>query len=274
MRIGPPSTWAALNPRELWHFRELLWNLAVRDVKLRYRQTLLGVAWVVLQPLLGAAIFAFVFGRVGGFKAPGGVPYFLFALAGMAGWNAFSSTLSRTSNSMVGNAHLLSKVYFPRVALPLANACSTVVHVGVMLAVVAILLGTRWHFPGANVLLLPACLLLIMALSLGLGLCATALAVSYRDVQYVIPVMTQLLFYLSPVAYPAQSVVDRVPAAYQHLYVLNPLAALLEAFRWSLLSVGEVRWGWLAYSAAVSLVTLGVGAYTFSRMERTFADVA
>jgi lipopolysaccharide transport system permease protein len=273
LRIGPPSAWAALDPRELWHFRELLWNLAVRDVKLRYRQTLLGVLWILLQPLLGAAIFAFVFGRVGGFRTPGDVPYFLFALAGMTCWNVFSSTLNRTSSSMVGNAHLLSKVYFPRLILPLANVFSTMIDFGVTLAFLLVLIGFRWHYPGVNILLMPLCVLIMVLLSLGIGLWATALSVAYRDVQYLVPVVTQLLFYLSPAAYPAAKVSETVSAGHRGLYFLNPLAGVLEAFRWSVLSVGEVRWGYLAYSLVVSLVVLAIGAYTFSRMERRFADV-
>ena len=272
--IEPPSSWAALNLQELWHFRELLWNLAVRDVKLRYRQTALGVAWVILQPLSGAAIFAFVFGKIAGFKAPAGpaghtVPYLLFALSGMICWQTFSGTLTRTSNSMVGNAHLVSKVYFPRVVLPLATLSSTMLDFVVTLAFLAVLMMFQWHAPGWRLLMLPVCLLLMSALSLGIGLAATALAVTYRDVQFIVPVMTQLLLYASPVAYSA----EKVPERYRDLYFLNPLASILEAFRWSILSVGDVHWNWFAYSAVVSLLVLFLGAYAFSWMERNFADV-
>ncbi len=271
--IEPPSAWAALNLHELWHFRELLWNLAVRDVKLRYRQTALGVIWVILQPLLGAAIFAFVFGKVGRFKTPGDVPYLLFALSGMMAWQAFAGTLTRTSNTMVGNAHLVSKVYFPRVVLPLGTLSSTLLDFTVTLAFLFVIMGFRWHYPGWNILLMPVCLLLLVMLSLGAGLWATALSVSYRDVGYVIPVMTQLLFYLSPVAYSVQTVLERVSERHRTLYFLNPMASILEGFHWSLLSVGTIHWGWLAYAGCVSLATLVVGAYVFSRMERKFADV-
>jgi lipopolysaccharide transport system permease protein len=223
--------------------------------------------------LLGAAIFAFVFGRLGRFGTPGGVPYFLLALAGMTCWNVFSSTLNRTSSAMVGNAHLLSKVYFPRLILPMANVFSTLIDFGVTFAFLLVMVGFRWHLPGLNILLMPLCVLIMAVLSLGIGLWATALSVSYRDVQYVVPVMTQLLFYLSPAAYPASKVSETVSARHSGLYFLNPLASVLEAFRYSVLSVGEVRWGYLAYSFVMSLVVLAVGAYTFSRMERRFADV-
>jgi lipopolysaccharide transport system permease protein len=170
---------------------------------------------------------------------------------------------------MVGNAHLVSKVYFPRVVLPLATLSSTLLDFAVTLAFVAVLLLFRWHLPGLNILLMPLCVLLMAALALGIGLAATALAVTYRDVQFIVPVMTQLLLYASPVAYA----VDRVPERYRDWYFLNPLAAILEAFRWSVLSVGDVHWRWFGYSAAVSLVVLVLGAYAFSWMERRFADV-
>lgn len=275
--IEPPTTWAALNLRELWHFRELLWNLAVRDVKLRYRQTALGVIWVILQPLLGAAIFAFVFGRVAKFNAPTDAaghspPYFLFALTGMTAWQVFSGTLVRSSGTMVGNAHLVSKVYFPRVVLPVSTLASTLLDFAVTVTFIAILLGLRWYYPGWNVLLLPVCLLLTASLTLGIGLCATALSVTYRDVQYIVPVLNQLLLYASPVAYS----IDRVPHDLRGWYMLNPLAGLMQAFHWSVLSVGDhgrIYWGWFGYSAAVSVGMLVVGAYVFSRMERRFADV-
>ena len=259
--------------REAWRYRGLALALAAKELKLRYRQTVLGVTWVILQPLLGAAIFAFVFGKVGRFKTPGDVPYLLFALSGMMAWQAIAGTLTRTSNTMVGNAHLVSKVYFPRVVLPLGTLSSTLLDFAVTLAFLFALMGFRWHYPGWNILLMPVCLLLLMMLSLGIGLWATALSVSYRDVGYIIPVMTQLWFYLSPVAYSVETVLERVPERHRTLYFLNPLASILEALHWSLLSVGTVHWGWLAYAAAVSLATLVIGAYVFSRMERKFADV-
>jgi lipopolysaccharide transport system permease protein len=160
-------------------------------------------------------------------------------------------------------------VYFPRIVLPLGTLSSTLLDFFVTLGFLAVLMAFRWHFPGWNVLMMPVCLMLMLALALGIGLCATALAVSFRDVQFIVPVMTQLLLYASPVAYPA----SKVPLEHHWLYFLNPLAGVLETFRWSLLSVGEPRWGYFAYSAAVCVGTLVVGAYAFSWMERRFADV-
>lgn len=267
--IEPESGWAAVSPREVWRSRELLLSLAGRDVKLRYKQTALGVAWVILQPVLAAAVFAFVFGKVAKIPAPDDMPYFLFAFAGMLAWTAFSGTLSRATNSMVTNAHLVSKVYFPRIVLPLSTVFSTLIDLGVSLVMLAAFIALAWRAPGVGLFLAPLCLTILLLLAVGAGLWMTALAVSYRDVQYILPVLTQILLYASPVAYP----VEQVPDGYESLYLLNPLAAPLEALRWSVFGVEQVRWGYLAYSAAVALALCVVGAFTFARMERKFADV-
>lgn len=268
LTIEPPSRWAALELSEVWQYRDLLVALAARDVKLRYRQTALGVAWVMLQPLLAAAIFAFVFGRVA--KLPSeGAPYFVFAFAGMIAWTAFSQTIGKAGFSLIGNSHLVSKVYFPRLILPLSSLVSTMIDVVISLALVGGMLAWYRINPGLAVLTMPLWLGLLLMLAMGISLIVSAMVVTYRDVQYVVPVLLQLLTYASPVAYA----VTAVPGAYRALYMLNPLAALLQVFRWSLLGAGEVEWGWVAYSAAVSLVLFVVGAYAFRRMERQFADV-
>lgn len=267
--IRPRSGWAALDLREIWHFRDLLRALAGRDLKVRYKQTALGVAWVILQPLVGAGIFAFVFGVVAEIEAPGAVPYFLFSFVGLLAWSAFSGTLNRASGAMVGNEHLVSKVYFPRLILPISTIVAALIDFTVTLGLLAVLLALFWHLPGATLVLMPLILLLMLVLALGIGFAATALAVSYRDVGYIVPVALQFLLYASPVAYPLQE----VPERYRAIYLLNPLAPLLEAFRWSLLGVGEVLWGHLLYSAACAATALIVGAFVFKRMERKFADV-
>ena len=270
LTIRPSRGWAALNLREMWQFRDLFLTLAERDVKVRYKQTALGMVWVVFQPLVSALIFAFVFGSVAQLEAPGGVPYLLFAFAGTLAYNSlFNPALTRVSNSLVGNQQLVSKVYFPRLILPLSTTVSTLLDFAVGAAVLGLLIAVRWHFPGANLLLAPVCLILLMALALGMGLFATALAVQYRDVVHVLPVFTQLLLYASPVAYA----VATVPEKYRTLYYLNPLASVLEAFRWSVLGAGTLEWGWLAYSAACAIALLAGGAFAFKRMERRFADV-
>lgn len=276
--IRATTGWRALNLREVWQFRDLLLSLGGRDVRVRYKQTALGVVWIVLQPLIAAGLLSFVFGNVAGLKAPGPVPNFLFVFTGFVGWTVFSKTLTRAASSMVGNQQLVSKVYFPRLVLPLSSVLSTLVDFAIALSMLAVLLGLYWHLPGVNVLMMPVCLGFMMMLAMGLGLCATAIAVSYRDVDYLIPVFTQFLMYGSPVAYDVSKVVEkveqgRIPEWVLQLYYMNPMVALLEGFRWSVLGVGQVHPGYLAYSAAASLFVFLLGAYAFKRMEKSFADV-
>lgn len=268
LTIKPRRGWQALDARELWQFRDLLLTLAQRDVKLRYRQTALGVLWVLLQPLLAAGIFSFVFGKVA--KLPSdGVPYFVFSFAGLLGWNAFSSTLTKCSGCLIQNSQLVSKVYFPRLVLPLSTVFSTLIDFLVALAMMAVLMVAYHVIPHWGLLLLPLWLALIVLLAVGLGLVASALTVSYRDVQYVLPVVTQFLLYACPVAYA----VSAVPAHLRALYFLNPLSGLLDAFRWSLLGRGNLHGSYIVYSIACVCVIFVWGAYSFKAMERKFADV-
>jgi lipopolysaccharide transport system permease protein len=266
--IRPPSRWVPINLREMWHFHDLLTTFAIRDVKLRYRQTLLGVGWVVLQPLAGAGILSIVFGRVANLPSEG-VPYFLFSYVGFLAWNVFSSTLTKSSSSLLMSSALISKIYFPRLILPLSVSFSTLLDFSVALAMGAALMALNGVSPGAGVLLVPVWFLLLLLLALGAGLIASALNVSYRDVGYMLPVAVQLLLFASPVAYA----VSAVPEDLQTWYLLNPLSGLLEAFRWSLLDVGELRVAAVLYSAAFSVVLFIVGAYAFRSLERKFADV-
>ena len=266
--LRPPTRWAALRLGEVLEFRDLLLALAGRDIKLRYKQTLLGVIWVVLQPLLAAGIFTFVFSLVA--KLPSdGVPYFLFSFAGLLGWNLFNNILTRSSACLVGNANLISKIFFPRLVLPVATLGSSLVDFAVALAMMLVLLAAYRWAPPVALLTLPIWLVLLMALALGVGLWTAALSVSYRDVQYILPVFTQVLLYASPVPYGASAVPKRLLA----YYYLNPLSAPLEAVRWSLLGTAPPPLKWLAYSAAVAALLLLVGLIIFKRMERKFADV-
>jgi lipopolysaccharide transport system permease protein len=266
--LRPPTRWAALRLGELFEFRDLLLTLAQRDVKLRYKQTLLGVAWVVLQPLLAAGIFTFVFSLVA--KLPSdGVPYFLFSFAGLLGWNLFNNILTRTSACLVNNANLISKIFFPRLVLPVATMGSALVDFAVAAGMMGVLLiAYRWAPPPA-LLLLPVWLAILAAIALGFGLWTAALSVSYRDVQYILPVVTQILLYASPVPYGASAVPKRLLA----VYYLNPLSAPLEAVRWSLLGTAPPPIKWLAYAAVLAAAVLAAGLVAFKRMERKFADV-
>lgn len=268
LEIYRRSGWAALDLREVWAYRDLLMVLATRDVKLRYKQTALGVLWVILQPLMAAGIFSFVFGRV--LHAPSnGVPYFVFSFAGLLAYNAFSGTLTKASACIVGNAPLVSKVYFPRLILPLSTVLATLLDCAVGMGLMAALMGAHHVAPGVAILLLPVWLALIIALGIGVGLYTAALMVAYRDLQYVIPVVVQMILYASPVAYA----VSAVPSQFKQWFYMNPLAGLLEAFRWSLLGGTGVSWGAVTYSAVFVVVTLIFGAFSFKRIERQFADV-
>ena len=271
--LRPTSGWQAVNLFQIWQYRDLLMTLAMRDVKLRYRQTALGAIWVILQPLLGAGVLSFVFNRVANVPT-GDIPPFLFAFVGMLGFTAFSSTLSKASGSLVGNAQLVSKVFFPRLVLPLSTVLSTLVDFGVSLGMLFVLMLVYRIAPVPQLLLLPVWLALILLLSLGCGLIASSVMVTYRDVQYVLPVVVNLLTFASPIAYAASFAASKMPAGLQPFYfLLNPLAGLLEAFRWSLLGAGEVKWGYVAYSALFALLLFVMGAFAFKKMERKFADV-
>lgn len=267
LTIRASSRWA-LNLREVWRFRDLLVALAWRDVKLRYRQTALGVAWVVLQPLMAAGIFSFVFGKVANLSSEG-VPYFLFSFAGLLAWNVFSGVTSKAGVCLVGNSQLVSKVYFPRMILPLSAVLSCLLDVCIALSVLVVLMAAWGVPPGRGLLLLPVWSLMIVMTATGAALFVSALTVSYRDVQYVLPVFLQCLLYASPVAYGLSA----VPAPYRTLYALNPLVGPLEGFRWSLLGTGQLDFAHLAYAGAFSLAALTVGILGFSHMQKRFADV-
>lgn len=266
--MRPNQGWSSLNAREVWTFRELLWTLAGRDLKLRYKQTALGVIWVVLQPLMAAGVFTFVFGVVA--KLPtDGMPPFLLAYTGLLGWNLFNNTVTKASASLTGNSQLISKVYFPRLILPLSAVPSVLVDFAVAAGMLVVMLVIYGVAPPLSLVLLPVWMAVLLALALGLGLMTTALSVSYRDVQYILPVALQIMLYAGPTAYSASA----VPARWRTFFYFNPVSGPLEAFRASLLGTPFPRSGALWYAAAVSAVCLAAGLYLFKRMERKFADV-
>lgn len=271
--LKPEAGWANLHLEEVWQFRDLLITLAGRDVKLRYRQTALGAIWVVLQPLLAAGIMTFVFGKVAGLTAPGGLPYIVFAFAGQLGWGAFNGVFSRASSCLLQNTQLVSKVYFPRLVLPISTIFSALIDFLVALAMMVVLILIYHVNPGLHLLLLPVWLGAIMLLAVGGGLITSALMVSYRDVQYIVPVLLNFLMYASPVAYSLLMVKEKVSPHTYTFFMLNPLSGLLEAFRWSLLGVGTFPAGFVVYSMVAAVVVFLVGAVNFKRMERRFADV-
>ena len=266
--IRPRRGWAFPPFRELWRYRDLLGILSVRDVKLRYRQTALGAAWVVLQPILGAGVFAFLFGTVADLPT-GGLPPLLFSYAGLLGWNAFATILTKCGNSLVSNTHLVSKIYFPRLLLPLSTVPPVLLDTAIALVVMITLYAVFGVAPPLAVLLLPLWLLGVVLLAVGAGLVTSALAVRFRDVQYVVPVVLGLLVFATPVGYSR----DAVPENARLLFSVNPMVGYLEGFRWSLLPGMRLSTGAVAYSAVVTLVVLLAGALAFTRMERRFADV-
>lgn len=267
VRIGAGRASPLRTVVEIWRYRDLFRALGTRDLRLRYRQTFLGIAWVVLQPLLAAGIFSFVFGTIAHVPTDG-QPYLLFALAALAGWNLFSTVVTRASTSLIQNPQLVTRVYFPRLILPLAVVPAALVDLVVTLAAFAVIAVARGHAFDARLVGLPAAILLLATLALGAGFAAAALAVRYRDVQYILPVTVQLALYASPVAYASSA----VPARWQAYYYANPLAAPIDLLRWSLLGTPAPTAGRLAYSIVVAGVVCLFGAWIFRRFEQAFAD--
>jgi len=268
VEIRPSEGWKALKLDELWEYRELLYFLSWREVKVRYKQTAIGAAWAILQPLLTMLIFSLFFGRLA--KLPSdGVPYPLFSLAGLAPWTFFTNGLSLSSNSLVGNANLITKVYFPRLSVPIAATLSGMVDFAlsfVMLCALAVWYGTK---PTMHIFWLPVFLLMAIATALGAGLWLSALNVEYRDVRYVVPFLLQFWMFGTPITY-ATSI---VPKQWRVLYGLNPMVGVVDGFRWALLGTSTAPKAGIWASVAMSLVLLISGALYFRRMETTFADV-
>jgi lipopolysaccharide transport system permease protein len=259
-----PLDWA-----ELWRYRDLWLTLALRDVKLRYRQTALGVAWVVLLPLMASGVFTVVFGLVAHLPSDGS-PYFLFVFAGFLGWSSFQNTLQRCSVSLIGNTALVTKVYFPRILLPASTVLASLLDFCVGLVVLLGVLVVRGELPTPSALVLvPMLALTLQVLALGIGLFMAALTVRYRDVQYVLPFMIQLLLYASPVAYG----LSVVPAQLRRFYLLNPVAPLLDALRSALLGHGVIDWPAAGTAALASVLILAGGTFFFLRQDRQYADV-
>jgi lipopolysaccharide transport system permease protein len=266
--IRPPGRLNLPPWRELWDAREVLYRFGIRDIVLRYRQTAIGVAWVVLQPLASAGIFSIVFGSVA--KLPsGGVPYFLFSFAGMLAWNAFNSVVSRSSASLVANQALVSKVFFPRLLVPLSSVISVLIDFAVAFVMYVVLLFLYGVNPGWPVLLTPVWLLITLLFACGIGVAASAITVKYRDVTYLLPWVLQILLYATPIAYSLSA----VPANLRWLFELNPLTWLLQTVRWSALGQPiPPTWQLIALPVSAIIVFLG-GVLIFQRYERGFADV-
>jgi lipopolysaccharide transport system permease protein len=265
--IEPSRSWLALDLASLWAYRELLYFLTWRDVKVRYKQTALGVAWAVLQPLFTMLIFSLFFGRLAGIPSDG-APYPLFAFAGLLPWVFFSNAVSNSGNSLVGSANLITKVYFPRLLVPGAAVGAGLVDLLLGFALLALLMVYYGAMPSSGIVLLPVLVVLLTLLALGVGLLASALNVKYRDIRYALPFIIQLWMFVSPVIYPASF----VPAQWRWVLWLNPLAGIIEGFRAALFGA-PVSWGMLGAAALLTLALLVFAAFIFRRMEKSFADV-
>jgi lipopolysaccharide transport system permease protein len=253
--------------RELWRFRELVYFLALRDVKVRYKQTALGVTWVLLQPLLAMGVFSIVFGQRG--LTTGGVPYPLFVISGLVPWFYFSNATTGASGSVVGNTQLISKVYFPRLAIPLAAVLANLVDLSIGLLLLLAMLVVFGIPLTPQLLAIPALVGLMVLTALSVSVWLSALDVQYRDVRYAVPFFIQVWLFATPVIY---SVAD-VPERFQPLLALNPMTGVIAGFRWALLGSGELPANALAISTFLVLGLLATGLLYFRRMERTFADV-
>jgi lipopolysaccharide transport system permease protein len=270
VRIRANELGPLIDVPELWRFRDLLWNLAQRDLRVRYKQTALGVIWVILQPLIPALIFSFVFGFIAGLPSDG-EPYLVFAFAGMTAWNVFASVLNRTSSSLIGNAGMVSKSYFPRLILPFSSVVSVLVDSAVSLILMFVMMGIYRIWPGWGIVFMPVWLLMIAVLALGIGLMTSSWMVRYRDVGHVIPMLLQLGMYVSPVVWSMAN--PKLSERFRALLRLNPLSSLLEAFRWSLFGHGAPPLGALAYALVVAIAAMWIGLTVFKQQERSFADV-
>lgn len=279
IRIVPPKGWQALDLKELWRYRELTWFLALRDIKVRYKQTALGVIWAVLQPLLQTFIFTFLLYRVGSMEGWIGVPTTLAIFCGMIPWQLFETSLTNAGNSLVGSQNLISKVYFPRLSIPISTILAAIVDfliafalVVVMIAVYAVAFGYQFR-PTAALLALPLFILLAVLAALAVGLWLSALNVQYRDVRYVIPFLARVWLFVTPVVYPASLIAGKYGPVGEVIFGLNPMTGVVEGFRWALLGTTPPSMLLLTVSTAATFILLVGGLYYFRRMEQTFADI-
>jgi lipopolysaccharide transport system permease protein len=266
--LQPSHGWVSLGLRELWEYRELFYFLTWRDVSVRYKQTALGISWAIIQPFVTMVVFSLFFGRLA--KIPSdGIPYPIFSYAALVPWTLFAYGLTQSSNSLVGNANLIKKVYFPRLVAPVSTVLSGLVDFVVAFLV---LIGMMLYYglvPTVNVIWLPLLVFLAIITSLGVGLWFSALNVHYRDVRYAVPFLTQIWMFATPIAYPSSLLSE----PWRTLYGLNPMVGVVEGFRWALLGADTAPGLMIAASSGVALAVLIGGAFYFRKMERTFADI-
>lgn len=267
--IRPSTGWNALRLDELWSFKDLIYFMVWRDLKVRYKQTVLGATWAVIQPLLTMAVFAIFFGRLA--KVPSdGVPYTLFCYTALVPWTFFSSAISAAASSLISNSNLLKKVYFPRLILPIASVGGVLVDLAISFVVLIGLLAIYGVVPSLRVLWVPVILLMAVVTATGAGLWLSAINIKFRDVRYAVPFLIQFWMFSTPIAYPSSLIKDPL---LKTLYGLNPMTGVVEGMRWALLGT-HAPGSMLLASAAIALLALISGAYYFRRVERGFADIA
>jgi len=255
--------------KDLWRYRELFIILSWRDLKVRYKQTVIGVAWSVIRPLLTMIIFTVVFGKIAKLPSEGSAPYAIMVFAAMLPWQFFANSLSESSNSLVGNANLITKIYFPRIIIPASTVIVSLVDFLISFGLFVVLMIYYQFMPSINILLLPLFLLLAFFTSFGIGLYITALNVKYRDFRYIIPFIVQFGLYISPVGFSSSI----IPEQYRLLYSLNPMVGVIDGFRWAILGESNIYWPGFALSIAITFVILAYAIRYFRKMEKTFADV-
>jgi lipopolysaccharide transport system permease protein len=268
IRLQRSQGWRALNLEELWRYRELLYFLSWRDIKVRYKQTILGVAWAIIQPLLTMLVFTLFFGKLG--KMPSdGIPYPIFTYAALVPWTFFANGLTQSSNSLVQSANVLKKVYFPRLIIPISSVFSGIVDFVFAFIVLIGMMLLYGIVPGINVIWLPLLLLLAFVTVLGVGLWLSAMNVQFRDVRYTIPFLTQFWLFATPIAYPSSLLSE----PWRLVYGMNPMVGVVEGFRWALLGTQTMPGPIIMVSTGVAFLVLLTGLYYFRRMEKTFADI-
>jgi lipopolysaccharide transport system permease protein len=267
--IEPRTGWRMIDWREFVEYRDLYWFLVWRSIKARYAQSALGIGWAIIQPLFSMLIFTIVFGSLAKLESDG-VPYAVFNFTAVVPWTYFANAITDATASLVNNANMLSKVYFPRLFLPLGAVAAKLVDFSIAFVMLLALLGWYRQAPTIGVLALPLLILMMALTAAGIGMWLTALAVQYRDVQYAIGFVIQLVMYASPVVYPT----TLIPERYQAFYALNPMVGVIEGFRAALLGTREMPWTFLAIGGSVTLVLLVTGTLYFRRREHLFADVA
>ena len=266
--IDPPKSWASIGLRELWDYRELLYFLTWRDIKVRYKQTALGAAWAVIQPFFMMVVFSLFFGKLAGVPSDG-IPYPVFAFCGLLPWQLFAHALTESSNSLVGNQNLITKVYFPRLVVPIAAVLGGVVDFAIAFVILLVMMLYFGIVPGWAIVTLPLFIVLAITTALAVGLWLSALNVKYRDVRYTMNFLVQFWLFATPVAYPS----SLIPEQWRWAYGLNPMAGVVEGFRWALLGKTDPPGALLAVSIAVVVLLLIGGLYYFRKMEQEFADV-